>query len=192
MTRTVAWIFLIFTFLSLHSFAQEEYSRETGPEKTTTANTGKKWHFGGGFGLNFGTITQIYLAPQATYSLNSTILMGGGITYIYNRVNYDQLYPGMGLGIYSSSVYGASLFNEIHVFQNLFTHLEWESLNLDFYDNNFMEYRRQWFHCLYAGGGIRQPVGQAGYIQLMLLYDLINKPFYPYGSRFIPRISFYF
>ncbi len=185
-------LIFLFVLMLFSALAQDDYSRENDDRYPNDNVPEKKWHFGGGAGMNFGTYTQIMLAPQVAYSATEKILLGGGVTYIYNRVNYDQLYPGSGMGIYSSSIYGGSLFNEIMLFRNIFSHVEYEALNLDFYDLSVMDYQRTWFNSVYLGGGIRQQVGGSGFIQLILLYDVIEKSYYPFGSRLVPRVSIYF
>ena len=52
---------------------------------------------------------------------------------------------------------------------------------------------RKWISSFYIGGGYSQPIGQRGFAQVMILFELIQDPWYPYyRSNPIIRIGFGF
>lgn len=189
------YLAIVFAFIlfSLNGFAQEEeYSRKSsnpyGENKPE-----KRWNFGGGGGLSFGTVTYIMASPQVTYSLTNKILFGSSFTYIYNRTNWDKIYPTYGWGIVESNIYGGSLFNEILVYKNFFSHIEYEVVNHYIFDSDISDIRKDWTPGFLIGGGIRQYIGEHSFAQITLLYDLLydsNRSYY--SSQLVPRVSFFF
>jgi hypothetical protein len=185
---------LLFLIFSIFLFAQEsDYSRENNKRYPNENTPAKKWNFGGGAGLNFGTVTYVMISPQLTYSFSDRILFGSSVTYIYNKINYGKLYPGSGLGIYESSVYGGSLFNNILLFKNIFSHIEYEPLNVKYWNYETSNYDRKWVGSFFVGGGFRQFFGEKSFAQFSMLYNLNYQPgITPYSSPWVPRVSLYF
>lgn len=185
--------FLLLLLVGFSQAQENDYSRSSNEAYPGTNSDNKKWNFGGGGGLNFGSVTYIMLTPQVTYSLTDKILFGAGLTYIYNRINYDKLYPQSGLGIYESSVYGGSVFNNMVIYKNVFSHIEFEPLNVEYWNSETGLMDRKWVGNFFVGGGFRQYFGQRSFIQFSLLYNLNYQPgITPYSSPWVPRATLYF
>jgi len=147
-------------------------------------------YIGGNVGLLFGSTTLIELSPQVGYRLTDRFIPGIGITYMYQ--NYRQ-----GAIRYENSVYGGSVFSKYFLTDKLFGHVEYEMLNVEYIPdpgpNLALMIDRKWISSFYIGGGYSQPIGQRGFAQVMILFELIQDPWYPYyRSNPIIRIGFGF
>ena len=155
--------------------------------------------FGGDFWLQIGTVTQIQIAPIVGYRVTNRLLYGLGPKYEYYRDNST-------LGNFETIVYGGRTFftynvvNELNkvvpvgLNMGLFLHSEYEALSLErkYFkllegnnDNRFV------LHSVFVGGGIFQPVGKKGAVQMVLLWNL-NKDASSYYTNPIFRVGFYF
>lgn len=120
--------------------------------------------FGGGLGLQFGTITAINVSPLVGYRITEKLSAGlsGTYQYYHNR-QFDM----------STDIYGGGLFARYLITRMLFVHAEYEALSLrseNFWLANqsgkrFMEQN------YFAGGGVRLHLGGRSYFNLMLLYN---------------------
>ena len=143
-------------------------------------------YIGGNLGLMFGSTTLIELSPQVGYRLTERFIPGLGITYIYQNYRYNNIR-------YENSVYGGSIFSKYFLTEKLFGHVEYEMLNVEFIDLYLSQIDRKWISSFYIGGGYSQPIGQRGFAQVMILFELIQDPWYPYyRSNPIIRIGFGF
>ena len=146
-------------------------------------------YIGGNVGLLFGSTTLIELSPQVGYRLTDKFVPGIGITYIYQNFRQGSLH-------YENSVYGGSIFSKYFFTEKFFGHVEYEMLNVEYpiYGPNLVPMiDRKWISSFYIGGGYSQPLGERGFAQIMILFELIQDPFYPYyRSNPIIRIGFGF
>ena len=173
-------------------FSQDEdYSKEPVKknDKPTFGKFTDRLVFGGGAGFQFGTETNITLMQKAGYYVNDNFLVGAGFTYIYYKVNYDQMY-GYG-GTFKTSLYGASLFADYFIMENFIVHFEPELLNFEFKDLNTGYTDRSTLSSFFIGAGYRSKISNKGFVELLLLYNLNYKENSPYSSPFVPRISFF-
>lgn len=158
------------------------------PPPAQDDNFWDKIYIGGNFGLQFGTTTVVNLSPQVGYRVTDKFVPGIGITYIY--YNYRNPYTN---SRYETSIYGGSVFGKYFFTDNLFAHAEYEELNLEGYDIYLNKYSRIWVPSLFVGGGYNQPLGQRGFIQLLLLFEVLqdrNSPYY--RNNPVVRIGFGF
>lgn len=140
--------------------------------------------YGGGFGLQFGSVTLIELSPLVGYKV--TPKFGIGLSPTYKYYSYKNSY-------YSSSrlennVYGGSIFARYMILENIFAHAEYESL---FYNIKVPGYpidMRQ-YNSVLVGGGYRQQIGSNAAMNLMVLWNLNDTPDSPYTNPVI-RIGF--
>ena len=182
---------LLFT-VSLESgniaHAQQRMEQDSVPVKKDR-HIMDRLYIGGNVGLLFGTTTLIELSPQVGYRLTDRFIPGIGITYIYQNYRYNNLR-------YENSVYGGSIFSKYFLTDKLFGHVEYEMLNVEYpvYGPNLAPMiDRKWISSFYIGGGYSQPIGQRGFAQFMILFELIQDPWYPYyRSNPIIRIGFGF
>jgi len=190
----ISLIFLLTGIFNQLLAQDDDYSKEKDlPGKPMIEKKNKssdnpnagKYVFGGGLGLQFGNPTSIELSPKLGYKLTQKALVGGGITYIY----YSENSPVT--GNFKTSIYGGSLFASYEPIENLFGWVENELLSFESYNlNNVLT--RKWIDSPFIGIGYRQPIGEKGFFQIMLLYNLNYNTDSPYSSPYIPRISFFF
>lgn len=179
-------------FLTLAGFSQQEddYSRNM-PHKDKKVDMLSRFHLGGGADARFGPVTYIQLSPQLSFDVTQRLSSGIGLTYVYYRYNYDQIY-GSG-GIHISSIYGGSFHLNYRILESIVLYTEYESLNFEYYDPNIFDFKRKWVNSFFVGGGYRQYFNNGhSYVQMLLLYNLNYQPNSPYPSPWMPRISVYF
>lgn len=180
------FLFILF-FLSINFslIAQETYNPQKKYEFT------KKWRFGGGLGLGFGSgYTDIMIAPSAIYQINEYFAAGVGLQGSYiNSKNRGYYYSD--IKQYQSWIYGGSLIalaNPIPLLQ-LSAELEQLRVNTtytyrdgDRWDNNF------WNTALFLGIGYHN-----GPVTIGIRYNVLYKEKdMVYGSAYMPFVRIYF
>lgn len=142
--------------------------KQEKPVAQKNAKTGKvegrRWSFGGSFGLTFGTITNVEVAPSVMYRATERLIPGIGAQYSYFSRKYTN-------GTFSTSIYGGRSFLQYVLHPNVFAWGEVEALNAELYDINTGESARDWLVSPLIGGGYRQAMGEAGSFNLMVLYN---------------------
>jgi len=186
-------ISVLLIFASIRLFAQEDdYSRQPGktPKSRDDKSNKSSDHpnlskivIGGGIGMQFGTQTFIEVTPKVGYRFVPKALFGVGVLYRY----YHYKDP-VGIVIEGSD-YGTSIFASYEPFTNFFGWTELEMLNYQPYINIPS---RVWAVSPFIGAGYRQPVGDKGFIQLSLLYNLNYNSESPYSSPWVTRIGIFF
>ena len=194
-----AVLFLLFGLISLVSFSQNRRFNMPNQAIDSTTQTGsdslkenqnqnktaknqpikkqnkegfwKRTFTGGGFGLSFGSITNINLSPQFGYRITDNFWVGTGVTYIY----YSERYPGFQK--FSTNIYGGRVFLRYLIWKGIFVHGENEFLNLLRYD---APSSRTWVNSLMAGGGYQQSLGGNSSVYIMALYNFTESQYTPY------------
>lgn len=187
MKKTLFLLLLVFIFqLSVNfTLAQEQVFQDSTPPKKDRRIM-DRLYIGGNVGLLFGSTTLIELSPQVGYRLTDRFIPGIGFTYIYQNFRQNNIR-------YENSVYGGSIFTKYFLTDKIFAHVEYEMLNVEFYEPFFQRIERKWISSFYVGGGFSQPLGERGFVQIMILFELLQDPYYPYyRSNPIIRIGFGF
>lgn len=132
---------------------------------------------GGNFGLQFGTITLIDVAPVLGYKITPRFSVAVGVNYTFYK---DSRPPA-----FTQNIYGGRVFGRYFIFDNLFVHAEYEGLNSqwDYYKKPFTIYS------FLAGVGYRQAVAERLFLDAMLLYNF-NTGYYQLYNNPIIRIGF--
>lgn len=135
--------------------------------------------FGGGLGLQFGTLTRIEVSPQVGYWFTQRVIAGLNMTYQYYRLK-DPAYT------IETSIYGGGTFGRFFFTQNIFAHAEIESLNIEFADS-YPPYdlSRKWITSYFVGGGFMQRFSKKGGVYMMLLWNLNQTIESPYSNPVI-------
>lgn len=150
--------------------------------------------FGGNFGLQFGTYTDIQVSPVVGIWLLPRLSVAVGPDYRYYRY-----------GDIRTNIYGGKAYTEFVLIQNLnsiipiggntgiFFHMEDEILSLESEDWKNPPYLTDRFsvNTLLAGGGISQQLGRRSSMNFMVLWALNESIYDIYGTPEI-RISFIF
>jgi hypothetical protein len=150
--------------------------------------------FGGNFGLQFGSITDIQVSPVIGLWVLPRVSVAGGPEFRYYKDYY-----------YKTNIYGGKVYTEfvlmkdlnslipIGVHTGIFFHLEDEFLNLEsaLWKNSPDLKGRFYLNTILAGGGISQQMGARSSMNFTLLWTL-NPSVYTIYSNPEIRISFNF
>lgn len=143
-------------------------------------------YFGGGFGLQFGTVTLIELSPLAGYKI--TPRLSAGISPTYKYYSYKGYYgPSQNL---KTNVFGGSIFARCMLFQGVFAHTEYESLFYNTRETGNMKASQQ-YNSWFLGGGYQQNVGGNAGMYILVLWNLLDQMDSPYSNPVI-RVGFSF
>lgn len=148
--------------------------------------------FGGGLGLQFGTLTFIDISPVVGYRLTERLEAGVGFSYKY--YSYKDFYfdPVTGLkDDLKSHMIGGSVYTRYHIFENIFLHAEFERLRVNTQElyisggqviSNPIHYN---INSLFVGVGLKQRISNSSYFFLMGLWDLVQDSNSPYDNPII-------
>lgn len=164
-------------FLSL-GFISAIKGQEAIPKKQRSDFV-DRLRFGGYLGLQFGTITAIDISPMVIYRANDWLYPGVGFSYMYFKDK--RIIPE-----YSSSYYGPRVFASAYVWRDLYAHIEYEALNLEYWDQPG---QRGFIHNVMVGAGYRQWIGRRAFAMFTILYNLNESRYSPYRNPII-RIGF--
>lgn len=169
-------------FLSFQSFAQEE-------KPGVTSKFADRLVFGGGIGLQFGTLTFIDISPVIGYRVTSRLESGIGLTYKYYR--YKDFYYDVATNQrfdLRSHMFGASIYSRYSILENIFAHVEFERLRYnyeDIYSSGGQIVKDPTFtyiNSFFVGGGYKQRISNSSYFYILGLWDLIQDPMSPYQN----------
>jgi hypothetical protein len=140
--------------------------------------------FGGSFFLWFGTTTNIDISPTVSYLINEKLSAGvGGVYNYYAERNY-----------YNFHIYGAKVFSNYIINENIFVHGEYEILSLP----NYFDYGKKHLNedrffdtGIYVGGGYRQHISEKSFVSMMILFNL-NDNINSFHENPIIRVGFNF
>ena len=150
--------------------------------------------FGGNFGLQFGTITDIQVSPVIGLWVLPRVAVAVGPNYRFYKYRYDRTH-----------IYGVKSYLQFVVFKDIssvipigantgvFLHIEDEllSLNSSFWKNPPVTSERFYINTVLAGGGISQQIGRRSSFNIMVLWALNDSGYEVYGKPEI-RVSFNF
>jgi hypothetical protein len=193
-------VFISFSIISGQNAREEQFPYDKKATKDTPPFK-ERLFFGGNFGLQFGTITDIQVSPVIGLWVLPRIAVAVGPDYRYYKDRYDR-----------TSIYGVKGYIQFVVIQDLnsfiplgvhtgiFLHLEDELLSLKsaFWKPapsypNILPYKsdRFYLNTVLAGGGISQQIGRRSSLNFMVLWAL-NESGYSIYSNPELRISFSF
>jgi len=191
--KTVA-VRLSFIILMLIACLLNTYGQEQNRTREEPPPLKKRLFFGGSFGLQFGTITDIQFSPVAGIWLLPRVSFAAGPNYRYFKDPFDR-----------TSIYGGKVYSELIFVQDLnnviplglhfgmFLHVEDEFLSLESSFFRTMPYDTDRFiiNTVLAGGGFRQQMGKRSSLNMTFLWALNDHGYGIYGNPEI-RISFMF
>ncbi len=186
--NNAGWLMTVMIILIINGgLLAQDTLRYRAPKQKS--NFFERVDLGGYLGAQFGTITMIDVSPMASVRVTEKFHPGIGLTYQYYK---DKRY----VPAYSSSAYGASIFARYFIWRDLFAHVEYAPLYVnyyDYFDNGAGGYNlvknSTWVHDLMIGGGYRQWVGGRSFVSISVLWN-VNETYYsPYRNPII-RIGF--
>ncbi len=150
--------------------------------------------FGGSFGLQFGTITNLELSPVVGIWLLPRLAVAAGPNWQYYKdpIGKTNIYGGRS---YLRFMFIQD-FNQViplGINFGLFAHAEYEALSLeyDFWSGYSTGNSRIWQHNALAGLGFSQPVGMKSSFNVYFLWVVTESEYQIYDSPEI-RIEFLF
>jgi hypothetical protein len=186
-------IILALTLISSHLTAQEEIQKKERP-----------YFFGGNFGLAFGDITMVEVAPHAGYYFTPRFYSGAGLKYHYYKEK-RQVILGLSSSDYSTNVYGGQLFSGYELIRDfgkytpslknmgLYLEAQYELLNMKERSALNNTNGRYTLNNFFLGGGIRQWFNSYSSVFISLMYNFNydeNKS--PYSSNPVLQIGINF
>jgi hypothetical protein len=139
--------------------------------------------FGGSFGLAFGDVDYIEVAPLVGAWLSPQVSIGGSLIYRYR--NDDRYRESL-----STSDYGGSVFGRYLIWNPLFVHAEVEYLSYEYVQYD-LSTERDGFTSVFVGGGAAFPMGRQSSAYVEALYNLSyssGEPS-PYDSPWVVRFG---
>ncbi len=181
-SKTPIYIGIIFLAFIFHSSTLNAQVDEGNNKEKS--NFSSRLFYGGGFGLQFGTVTLIELSPLVGYKV--TPKFGVGVSPTYKYYSYKNYYSNS--SSLKTNVYGGSVFARYLIFSSVFAHAEYETL---FFNTKYPGYpdELQQFNSLLVGGGYRQMIGRNAAMNLMILWNLNDTYDSPYTNPVI-RMGF--
>ncbi len=174
-------------------------------KKKSEETFAQKLIIGGGIGLAFGDYTNIAVTPVIGYRITDNFSAGIGLGYQYVKITnfFEVERPGTN-GVYDyydlkANLFSASLWARYIVWRNVFVHAELEQNFMNFkipaYDQsgsgNIVESTQKYdAPCILLGAGYRQPLGDRSSVNFMLLYDVLQDKYSPYGKQPFLKIQF--
>jgi hypothetical protein len=135
---------------------------------------------GGNMGAWVGNITYVNASPILGYWIKEKELAAGvGATY--------QYYNNKSIG-FATSIYGGSAFLRYYLGETVFTHGQYEVLNIEAFDQF---HGRVNIPALLLGAGYSQPMGENSAFDLMFLWNFSETRYSPYSNPVI-RAGFIF
>lgn len=150
--------------------------------------------FGGSFGLQFGTLTNIQVSPVVGLWLLPRLAIAAGPDFTYYKF-YDNKTTLYGGKAYTQFVVVQDLNNvlPLGVHTGIFLHLEDELLNLEsaYWKDPPFSSERFWVNTLLFGGGLSQQLGRRSSMNIIVLWALHDSGYAIYNNPEI-RVSFNF
>ncbi len=174
--------------LTLAAVAQEYGTRV--PEDNPPVK--QRLFFGGSFGLQFGTVTNIEISPLVGIWLLPRVAVGAGPSFQYYKDPYG-----------STVIYGGRTMLQITLVQDLnniiplglntgiFVQGEYEALSLEksFFTTTPESEGRLFYGSFLAGAGLSQPTGKRSSMNITFLWSVTGNE---YGIYDTPEISIEF
>lgn len=191
-------IVFIICLLCLTVTLKAQYAREDAPIPSPQTNSqkatepGKFWNhvsIGGGFELQFGSVTLVGLSPLFNYHLLDDVEIGIGPIYQYFNI-YDPVY-----GSYTSQSYGGRICANIFFpgrLSNLFVHGEYDIINVPDNYSVFSNITRATLEFPMAGLGYKRAISDKSYYYIEFSYNFNNSLLSPYFTNPVLEAGFDF
>lgn len=116
-------------------------------------------------GASFSSLeTSVVVSPLLGYRFTNRLAAGIGGTYQYY---YDKSFGGL----FSTHIYGYSVFARFLIIPQIFVYGEFESLNMTSRGTQIGEPQRIWENNYLLGPGYRIKIGRKAYFNIMVLYN---------------------
>ncbi|MEZ4938302.1 MAG: hypothetical protein R2799_12005 [Crocinitomicaceae bacterium] len=189
---------LLMGFLLIASSSYSQYVREDGDstkveeekkeekkadKKDNRENPLKNISIGGNFGFWMSAYGgSLYLGPRVGYKVTEWFRPGISMNYQYRWYKYGGVN-------WSDNIIGGGVFTHFILMRRILLAAEWEILNATAIPDRPATPFRTTINTLFIGAGYNQPVGNAGYFTIGVMFDVINHPYSPYRSQYLIRSS---
>lgn len=171
-------ILALFLSSSITSFAQYDPDYNNNDDEDLNSLSFKdRLYTGGNFWGSFGQISVLEISPIVGYRITNDYSAGVGLKYSFYKQNVAP--------VFSTSIYGGSVFTRYVFLDRLVAHAELEMLNVEVF-RTISTSERLWVPIGLVGGGY-----SANGFQAMLLYDVIGNENNPYIGTFGPNSRIY-
>jgi len=171
--KSLLSVLALILFLVVPAVAQDSTNVDSPPSKPKP-DMGQRIYYGGNMGITVGSYTRIGVYPLIGYKITPKLSGGVKIAYEYIR---DNRYSST----YQTSNYGGSIFARYRVIPQLYAHVEYAQLNYELY-NALGESNREWVPFLLVGGGYSQPIGPRTWLNIEVLFDVLQNERSPYRA----------
>lgn len=178
MKRTYIQYRILFLTLALALWGIKAFPQNEHEGSLRGAPLSERLFFGGGLGLQFGTLTLIDISPMIGYKLTNRIGIGVSPTYKFYRY---RNYFGSDLDLKTNAL-GGSVFTRCYIYNGLFAQAEYEYLNYRYNDPYASGKLSKDIWSLFLGGGYSQLVGGRASLYLMVLWNLHDTADSPYTN----------
>ena len=181
----IFWIFLVCMFLVPANLESKDFNELIFRERL---------FFGGHFGLMVGTITNIELSPIVGYRFTPRLSLALGPKYQYYKEGIfinTHIYGGRAFARYML-IKDLNNLIPLNLNAGLFFHTEYEGLSLEEKYFGSLGYEGRFLlNSVLVGGGVSQPVGDRGALNITVLWNINGTDNTPYTNPVI-RIGFNF
>ena len=195
-------LIILLSLLTVQVAAQSDDKKDNGKDEEEEEKWTDDLFFGGSIWAQFGSITQVEVAPVAGYHISPRFDAGLGVRYIFYQTNFQRTYGVANpdnIPDYSAHIFGGNVFTRVVLIKDmnellpikihgrLVSHFEYEGLNMpsamDFTSDRSGQ--RFWSHNYLVGGGLQQKIGEKAYLNLLILYNLNEKSYSLYENPII-------
>ena len=189
--KFLSLLIIIFSFTQI-LLGQVDINQKRNKEEVPPLK--ERIFFGGSFGLQFGTFTDIQASPVVGLWVLPRLGVAVGPNFRYYKDPLDRTV------IYGGRTYIQYLFLRdigsiipINIHLGLFLHGEYEVLSLESSFFKYPPYETERFlsNTFLAGGGINQPIGRRASVNIMFLWALNDEGYGLYSNPEI-RVGFIF
>ncbi len=193
---------IIFSGFVFSSYGQDFIKEDTPPAPEKQKPEWKdRLIYGGNLWFSFGTVRSVDISPMIGYIVKPRLTIGTYLFYNY----YENRYYN-----FSTDIYGFRPYAQLTLIKNINDALsirsstqtgiilqgetEFMSLNKNLFASSPIfvpDANRIWVNSILVGGGIRQTAGGKSGMYLLLMWNISNSLYYPYGNPII-RFGFNF
>ncbi|HLP73842.1 MAG TPA: hypothetical protein VK155_13130 [Bacteroidales bacterium] len=180
--------------LALVATAQTDMICAQEPERQSAPPVHERIFYGGNFGLQFGTVADIEIAPVVGYWVLPRVAIAIGPDYRFYKYFNEKTH-----------IYGGKAYVELTLLRNInsvipigantdiILHGEDQLLSLEsgFFKLTPFDNKRFYLNSVLAGGGLSQWLGKRAAMNILVLYAFTNDTYQLYSTPEI-RISFVF
>lgn len=155
--------------------APQPAHKEWQPSTTHPNSFVNNIFYGGYINLSFGSYMVVGIEPMVGYRMTPKLATGVKVRYDYIR---DDRYAET----ITTSTYGGSVFARYLVTPKFYAQVEPATYNYESFYYGGGSAGRDWVPMLLVGGGFIQPLSERSWLNIQLLFDVLNDENSPYDD----------